>query len=558
MKERPPKPPAPVSRIERAIAAVAPRYALNRMRARIAFEAASGFDAARRERPALRNMTVRSQSPDADALPGLDNQRAASRALMMNAPLAAGAIHTVVTNVVGTGLRVSARADRATLATVAGVQPDQVAAFEARAEAEWRLFCRAEHADIAGQSDFDSLQELAFRSVLLNGDCFALPVAGRGGPFDFAVQLIEADRVSNPNHRADHEGLAGGVEFDSAGAPMAYHIARIDRVTSISRDWRRYTARDAGGSPRVLHLIHRQRIGQTRGVPYLSPVVTALQAIDRYTEAEITAAVLNACIAIIGESEAGQAPMKEEAVAAGTGSTATTGLRRADIQYEPGMTLEGFMPGEAIRSFAAERPNQGFDPFVQAILRQVGVALELPFELLVKHFTASYSAARAALLQAWGFFRMRRAWLAKSFCQPVYELAITNAVVRGRIEAPGFLDDPIIRAAWLGTRWTGPSAGQIDPLKEVNAAEKRLALKLSTRTRETAELTGDDWEAVAQELASEEELLDSLGLDPALEPAARAAPSAQPMADPSKDSSPDSPDAADNTDGSDLEQPEAA
>lgn len=521
--------------LDRAIAYVSPRLGAERARDRLRLTAASGYDAAKRELAALRNFSARAQTADADALPNLDTIRARSRKLIMNAPLAGGAIGTVVTNVVGVGLRMSPQADGKALAALAGITADQVKAFEEAAEREWRLFCRAENCDSAGSLDFSGLQELAFRSVLASGDCFAPIVAApRGRPFDFTLQLVEADRVSNPQFKPDSETLAGGVEYDAWGRPIAYHVAEMERTTSVRRSWRRLPARAADGSPRVLHLIHRDRIGQSRGVPYLAPVMAALADLDRYTQAEITAAVLNASIAILGESPTGGSPLTAEAEAAGGG--ASPGLARANIEFEPGMVLEGFMPGETIKSFDATRPNQGFDPFVQAVLRQVGARLGLPFEVLVLHFTASYSAARAALLQAWAFFRMRRAWLAGALCQPVYELVLANAVTRGRIQAPGLLTDPMLRAAWCGARWTGPSPGQIDPLKEVNAAEKRLALRISTRTRETAELTGDDWEQVAAEFAEEEQILADLGVAPSgdialAEAEAEAAPEALDPAD---------------------------
>jgi len=503
---------------------------------------ASGYQAAKRELAALRNLSAKSQTADADTLPNLDTIRARSRHLIMNAPLAGGAVGTVVTNVVGVGLRMSPQADGRALAALAGVTPAQVKAFEEAAEREWRLFCRAEHADAAGALSFAQIQELAFRSVLGSGDTFAAAVAApRGAPFDFALQLLEADRVSNPHFKADSQTLAGGVEYDAGGRPVAYHVAEIDRTTSVKRAWRRLPAMAPDGTPRVLHLIHRERIGQSRGVPYLAPVMAALADLDRYTQAEITAAVLNASIAILGESPTGDSPLKAEAAAAGA-AAAAPGFRRADIEFEPGMVLEGFMAGETIKSFDATRPNQGFDPFVQAVLRQVGARLGLPFEILVLHFTASYSAARAALLQAWAFFRARRAWLAAGLCQPTYELVLRNAILRGRIAAPGFLADPAIRAAWCAARWTGPSPGQIDPLKEAKAAEMRLALRLSTRTRETAELTGDDWEQVALEYAEEEQLLAELGITPPAE--AGTVPADQPL----PDAEPDAEDPADLTD----------
>lgn len=539
--------------LDRAISYVAPAWGAERARSRVLSANLSGYQAAKRELAALRNFNPRARTADEDALPGLSDMRARSRELLRNAPIATGAVNTVVTNVVGTGLRCSAQVDRKTLATLARVTPEEAEAFEDAAEREWRLFCKPRHADAARRLSFAAQQELAFRSVLASGDCFAAMVAAPSRDlFDFAVQLIEADRVSNPGLRADSDTLAAGIEL-AGGTPVACHVAELSRTGTGPRNWRRLPFEAGDGSPRVLHLMHQQRIGQSRGVPYLAPVIAVLKDLDRYTEAEITAAVLNASLAVLGESPTGDSNLKREAEAAGTPGP-STGLRRMDVTFEPGMVLEGFMPGETLKSFSPERPNEGFDPFVQALLRQVGVALELPFEVLVKHFTASYSAARAALLQAWGFFRARRAWLADGFCQPVYELVITNAVLRGRIEAKGF-EDPLLRAAWLGARWTGPSAGQLDPLKEVNAAEKRIALKISTRTRETAELTGDDWEAVAAELATEEALLDALDLsDDPVAPAATAS-QGMPLPDDTEDDTADPPPIEG---GLDLEREEAA
>jgi lambda family phage portal protein len=541
---------APPMAQPRGAAAVAP--ALGEA-ARLRVAAASGYQAAKRELASMRNWTARPQHADADSLPNLADIRARSRDLMMNAPIAAGAINTVVTNVVGTGLRFTAQASGIDLADLAGITPEQVSTFERAAEREWRLFQRAENCDSARLTGFAGMQELAFRSVLGSGDCFAMVTQARpGSPFDFALQLVEADRVSNPNFKADTETIAGGVEYDDAGAPVAYHVSEIPRIVGAARNWRRVPAFGPDGSTRMLHLVHRNRIAQSRGVPYLAPVMGALKHLDRGTEAELTAMVLNACIAIIGESTTGDSPLKAEAAAAGSGSSSSPGFSRANIDFEPGLVLEGFMPGESVKSFDASRPNAGFDPFVQAILRQVGVALELPFELLIKHFTASYSAARAALLQAWGFFRMRRAWLAGAFCQPVYELVIANAVMKGRIAAPGLLADPAIRAAWCGARWTGPSPGQLDPLKEVNAAEKRLALRLSTRTRETAELTGDDWEQVIAEFGEELNLMDELDVPESDEPPAPPPQLGHNGGPPMRDQS-EEPDAVDPADLPDLE-----
>jgi lambda family phage portal protein len=169
----------------------------------------------------------------------------------------------------------------------------------------------------------------------------------------------------------------------------------------------------------------------------------------------------------------------------------------AIMALEPNQSIEIANPG---------RPNTAFDGFITSLARQIGVALELPYELLIKHFTASYSASRAALLEAWKMFRMKRVWLASNFCQPIYEEWLTEAILKGRIEAKGFFDDAAIKQAWCGVEWVGPSQGQIDPIKEANAAKIRVEQGFSTREREAMELTGGNFSIINKVRIKEERL----------------------------------------------------
>ena len=144
---------------------------------------------------------------------------------------------------------------------------------------------------------------------------------------------------------------------------------------------------------------------------------------------------------------------------------------------------------------------------MRALCEQVGAALEIPADLLLMAFNASYSASRAALLEAWKAFRMRREWLTKNFCRPVYEVWMTEAVARGRIVAPGFLTDPLIRQAYLQSEWIGPSQGQLDPTKEVAAAVTAIENGLSTREAEAIRLNGSEYAANVDKLTLENERL---------------------------------------------------
>ena len=162
-----------------------------------------------------------------------------------------------------------------------------------------------------------------------------------------------------------------------------------------------------------------------------------------------------------------------------------------------------------------------------SILRQIGVALEIPLELLIMHFTASYSASRAALEQAWKFFRSRREFLVAKFCMPVYEAWLTESVQLGRVAAPGFLDgDPSIRAAYLGCTWTGPAKGHIQPHQEIKGEAEAYDLGIKSLDEITAEATGRNWEQVqAQRVKEMRQMAKDAATVPTLGRQTRDAPS---------------------------------
>jgi len=107
-----------------------------------------------------------------------------------------------------------------------------------------------------------------------------------------------------------------------------------------------------------------------------------------------------------------------------------------------------------------------------------------------------------------------RNWLSINLCQPVYELWLADEVAAGRIGAPGFFADPLVRAAWSGAQWVGDGPGSIDPQKEVDAAEKRIDVGISTLQAESLLHDGVDWETKNRQRAKEVRARKEAGLDP--------------------------------------------
>jgi lambda family phage portal protein len=382
------------------------------------------------------------------------------------------------------------------------------------------------------------MQQLALKSWLMSGDVFALikkqevtPL----NPYSLRLHLVEADRVSTPSdclgyggvrplfttgvNPANNNKVYDGVEVDNGGKIVAYHVSNHypNEWLVEPMKWVRVTAYGAKtGLPNILHIMDTERCEQYRGVTYLAPVIEMLLQLRQYTESELTAALIQTFFVafIITETNPTGIPANEVGAGDYDGLPAeeAENISHSENEYEmgPGEVMH-LKPGEKVEFGNPNVPTVGFDTFVKAISRLIGAGLEIPYEVLTKEFTKSYSASRGALLEAWEAFKMRRAWFIDDFCQPTYELWLAEAIARGRINAPGFFDDPRIRAAWCGAQWIGPTQGQLDPLKEAKAATLLVDRGFKTHEQITREMGGGDWDNNVDALKIENEKLRAAG-----------------------------------------------
>ncbi len=485
--------------IDKAIEFIDPVRAANRYKSRIAIEFAdSSYNAASKVRRALQEWKTSSTDADSENLFEKEVIRSRSADLIRNNPIAAGAANVKLANIIGPGLKMNSRIDGEFLK----LSPDQVSKFQRDAEREFSLWGDSVDCDAARQLTFDELQGLAFISAFERGDVFGLMTEPKNRvhpqtPYKLAVQLIEADLCSNPLGGPDTATLVDGVVKNDAGEATDYWFSNQHEGTMRllgPRKWTKYERFGVkSGRIQVLHVFKQKRVGQSRGVPELAPVVEALKSLGTYTDSELQAAVVASFFTVFIKTLTGGANgqpslglMKPTEEIGGTESD-------KDFKMGPGAMLD-LLPEEDVVFANPQRPNSGFDPFVLAIMRQIGMALGLPYELLIGHFTASYSASRAALIQAWKFFMRDRTWFVKKFCQLVYAAWMDEAVAAGRLQAPGYFSDPAIRYAYQKASWTGPVMGQLNPKQEAEALAIFEEHCWKTGSEIVSETTGGDYE----------------------------------------------------------------
>lgn len=440
-----------------------------------------------------------SATEDVDLHGALLRRRA--RDLYAGGGLARSGPATLTTNVVGWGIQPKPKIDGAAL----GMSDEAAAEWERNTLREFRIWAESPMCDAERQEDFYALQQLAFRSQLMSGDVFALfgMKENRRTPYQTTLRILEADRVCTPDSmrgESESKALTGGgrivdgVEIDKEGAVVRYHIA--DRhPLSGSMGEMKWTAIDAVGKdtgyPNILHITHRERPEQRRGVPFVAAQIEQIKQLDRYINSELAANVVSAMLAAFLESDEddGMAGMED---AVNEDEKVTDDELR--LELAPGAIYD-LPPGKRLKEFNPIRANSAFESFVSTLETIIGSSMEIPKEVLIKKYESNYTAARGALLDFWRVVRVHRTAFNNKFNQPVYEQWLSEAVAIGRVEAPGFFDDPAIRQAWCGCLWMGASMGHVDPLKEVKAAAERINLNISTQEQEASEYNGNDWNA---------------------------------------------------------------
>lgn len=496
--------------IDRAINAISPGKALKREVARKKLSLVnSGYGnyGANATKKAVIGWTHGGGSHREDIEEHISTLRQRSRDLYCGgSTLATGAVKRLRTNAVGTGLHLKSTINEEIL----GITSEEARKVEETIEREFAHWANSTNCDIERIDNFYQLQQLALLNALLSGDSFALMTTTKrtGSIYDLRIELVEADRVSTPDNETINPLFCEGVEKNANGEVVAYHISKFHPLSFQDREPREWVRVKAFGEKtgrrNVIHVMNRERIGQVRGVPFLSPVIETIKQLGRYTEAEVLAAVINGLFTVFIEKESASDDVPfGEAVPE---DMQVDSEDEGSIELAPGAVID-LGEGEKANMVNPGRPNPNFDPFVMAIIKQIGAALEIPYELLIMAFSNNYSASRAAILEFFKVIKMYRAWFVTDFCQPIYEEWLCEAVAKGRINAPGFFNNPIIKDAYCSAEWNGPSAGQLDPKKEVEAAELRVQGGFSTRERETTELTGTDFYKNIKQRKREEELL---------------------------------------------------
>lgn len=453
MRERPTRNTMPqVTKFEKAMAYVAPRFAdrVYRTRCKQKLGAYIGADKKRRT---MSSWNTPGGDFNTDVGPELQTLREDSEDLYRNNMLATGAINTKAISVIGRGLTAQPRLD----AKFLGISDDEADKLEELISRRWALFSESKFCSVNKRHNFRQLVSIAYLSSLVRGDSFILTPEKEPLPFfpyKLRFQLVEADRVCNKDNQADSDILSSGIEVDADGAPLFAHIMTTHpgNFYGGTQEWVKVRFfGEKTGRKNILQQYKSIRADQGRGVPVLAPVIEGLKQFGTLTQATVDAAVIQTFLSVMIETPDGGGL---DLPPGGLGGSSDS------VKLESGAVID-LAEGEVPHIINPTHPNGNFGPFAQEFYKQYGAAVGVPAEIITKYFQSSYTAAQGALMEAWREFLYERSGVIDNICQPAYELWLAEEVSEGRIPAPGFFTDPLVRAAYSGADWVGPQRGHI-------------------------------------------------------------------------------------------------
>jgi len=492
-------------------------------------KANGGYEGAQRLSQSLASWNPADLAPDVSI--GRGKRLADSRAQdsVRNDGYVAGGADILRDSIVGSFFRLNAKPQHRVL----GLDDTWAEEFQEEVETKFSLFAESPENWIDAQrmNTLTGLVRLAIAVHLQHGEALATAewIREWRRPYNTAIQMVSPSRLSNPDGRTNDRLLRNGVERNVWGAPVAYHIRQAhpsEYWDSNAYVWRRVPIRKPWGRLQVLHILEQGQPDQSRGITQMVSALKEMNMTRKFRDVTLQQAVLNATYAATIESE-----MPPEAVHAalggGTGSMAEAldpwlsalaaysgGAKGLHID---GVKIPHLFPGTKLNLNQAGDPGGVGSDFEQSLLRYVSAMLGVSYEQLSHDYSkTNYSSARAAAAETEKHMKARKKMIADRFASLVYRLWFEEAMNKGEItslprRAPNYYEG-MNADAYTACDWIGASKGQIDELKETQAAKLRRESGLSTLEEECAR-RGLDYRDVLRQQARERRLLEGYGLD---------------------------------------------
>ena len=353
-------------------------------------------------------------------------------------------------------------------------------------------------------------QNTLFRTSLIMGDSllmFDRTYDEDGLPFD----LIETggDQINfEQNITSNNNPSTLGIVHDKMLRRKGfYQVGKGDPVMF----------RDENGDQNAIQYFEKKIARQLRGYPLAYSIIAVAKNNDRLWDAIVQRAVMETII--LGSTESDSDDLYKQADYLADNAREETRESGSSLQTEGNAkdlgvgNIFSFKKG-GIKFTDLKTPSNNFDKMQSAFIEYVGMAMDIPAEVLLSKYSTSFTAHKGALNDFIKSFMFKRKGFINSVNKVVVKEIAKYLFMENLIEMPNpkFFTNPIIQEATIAGNWLGPVPGHINPLQEVNA--KILEVENSFKTRADAAADyGNEFDDIIEEWKEQEKEFRSISPD---------------------------------------------
>lgn len=277
-------------------------------------------------------------------------------------------------------------------------------------------------ADVTGRHRFRGLVELCLRSMLRDGDAGMILVRKDG---QIKLQPIEADRIGNSQDGQNTETRVGGIILDPdlSGKPVGY---RIYKRTPTNQ----YVFEREIGSENFIHVFRPTRFDQYRGISALAPIIDHARDARELMGFEKQAAKWQASF---GGFIKTQNPHDQSVDVQWDKPASTANGTPASMEVQASK-IQRLGPNEdVIFADPPTRPSGAFLAFHETLIRLIAMGINMPYGFVYNMADLGGATARIDVKQAERGIQRWQTLLEDQLLNRVKNLVLAIGIARGEI-----------------------------------------------------------------------------------------------------------------------------
>lgn len=427
----------------------------------------------------------------------------------------------LLTSIIDTTVDVGLQLKPTPISDIIGKTPEELELWSEKTAMMFHLWAQSKKSHRSRINNFYQNQRLYQLFQQRDNDIFVRFFYGREKDLinPLQIQFVDPNQIRGYDYTSTYVQFpfdTDGILRDATGKEIKYQIWVLEadgkykaiEIPAIG---------EKSGRIFMIHGFNPEYAGQGRGYSKMAHLIQELENLTDFKASTIQKAINQASMIAAVENEEQDAsnplegkvagPIKEYGSYPQDTSDETTGQEIGEepiINWEvtneatvrqPGSWFIGNLRrGDKLKYLQDTSPSAQYGPFFEAFFSCICASTGWSIELVLKKFNQNYSASRGTLLLCWRTAQIERNEMIADFCNPNYEMWLSEEIAAGRIQCPGW-SDKYIRTAWLNCEWSGSPMPNIDPLKTVEADQKYAELGAQTLDDIARNLNGSSGKA---------------------------------------------------------------